>query len=100
MIATAATADATAAFLEIGTVALVLAVLARVAGHFGFTAIPLYLLAGLAVGEGGVVPLDVSHPFIEAVAEIGVLLLLLALGLSTCRRAPGIPAGAPVRRCS
>jgi CPA2 family monovalent cation:H+ antiporter-2 len=78
-----ATADshAAAAFVEVGAVALVLAVLARVAGHFGFTAIPLYLIAGLAVGEGGLFPLDVSHDFIELVAEIGVLLLLLTLGL-------------------
>jgi len=68
-------------FIEIGAVALVLAVLARVAGRFGFTAIPLYLIAGLAVGEGGVFPLDVSHDFIALVAEIGVLLLLLTLGL-------------------
>ncbi|HEY2333189.1 MAG TPA: cation:proton antiporter [Acidimicrobiales bacterium] len=81
MIVGAAPAPAAAAFLEIGAVALVLAALARIAGRFGFTAIPLYLLAGLAVGEGGVVPLDVSHPFIETVAEIGVLLLLLTLGL-------------------
>jgi CPA2 family monovalent cation:H+ antiporter-2 len=77
----AASADATTVFLEIGAVALTRAVLARIAGRFGFTAIPLYLLAGLAVGEGGVVPLDVSHDFIALVAEIGVLLLLLTLGL-------------------
>jgi len=77
----AASGDAAKVFLEIGALALVLAILARVAGRFGFTAIPLYLLAGLAVGEGGVFPLDLSHQFIEVVAEIGVLLLLLALGL-------------------
>jgi CPA2 family monovalent cation:H+ antiporter-2 len=81
VILAAASADATTAFIEIGAVVLVLAVLARIAGRFGFTAIPLYLLAGLAVGEGGVLPLDVSHDFIRIVAEIGVLLLLLTLGL-------------------
>ena len=77
----AAGGDATLAFIEIGAVALVLAVLARVAGRLGITAIPLYLLAGLAVGEGGVAPLDVSADFISLAAEIGVLLLLLTLGL-------------------
>ena len=77
----AASGEAATAFIEIGAVALVLAVLARVAARFGFTAIPLYLLAGLFVGEGGLLPLDVSHDFIRLVAEIGVLLLLLALGL-------------------
>jgi len=92
----AAPPNAAAAFLEIGAVALVLAVLARVAGRFGFTAIPLYLLAGLAVGEGGVFPLDVSHDFIQLVAEIGVLLLLLALGLeySAVQLRQGLRAGA------
>ena len=61
--------------------ALVLAALARLAGRLGITTIPFYLLAGLAVGRGGIAPLDVSAEFIGLVAEIGVLLLLLTLGL-------------------
>jgi CPA2 family monovalent cation:H+ antiporter-2 len=69
------------AFIEIGAVALVLSILARLAGRLGITAIPFYLLAGLAVGKGGVAPLDVSADFISLAAEIGVLLLLLTLGL-------------------
>ena len=73
--------DAARAFVEIGAVALVLSVLARLAGRLGVTTIPFYLLAGLAVGEGGIAPLDVSAEFIGLVAEIGVLLLLLTLGL-------------------
>ena len=73
--------EAAVVFVEIGAVALVLSVLARVAGRLGITAIPLYLLAGLAVGEGGIAPLDVSAEFISLTAEIGVLLLLLTLGL-------------------
>jgi CPA2 family monovalent cation:H+ antiporter-2 len=77
----AASADAATAFIEIGAVALVLAVLARLAARAGFTAIPLYLIAGLFVGTGGVFPLDVSRDFIALVADIGVLLLLLTLGL-------------------
>jgi CPA2 family monovalent cation:H+ antiporter-2 len=77
----AAAGDAPLAFIEIGAVALVLAFLARVAARLGITAIPLYLLAGLAVGEGGLVPLDVSADFIELAAQIGVLLLLFTLGL-------------------
>jgi CPA2 family monovalent cation:H+ antiporter-2 len=88
--------DVATSFIEIGAVALALAVLARIAGRFGFTAIPLYLLAGLAVGEGGVLPLDVSHDFIALVAEIGVLLLLLTLGLeySTVELRHGLRTGA------
>ena len=77
----AAGANVAAAFLEIGALALALSLLALVAARLGVTAIPLYLLAGLAVGEGGLVRLDVSDDFIALVAEIGVLLLLLALGL-------------------
>ena len=77
----AAGPEAARAFIEIGAVALALAVLARLAGRLGVTTIPFYLLAGLAVGEGGVAPLDVSADFIGLVAEIGVLLLLFTLGL-------------------
>ncbi len=77
----AASADSAAVFIELGAVGLVLAVLARVAGRFGITAIPLYLVAGLAVGEGGVAPLDLSAGFIQLAGDIGVLLLLLTLGL-------------------
>lgn len=81
MIIAAANSDAALTFIEIGAIAVGLAVLARVAGRLGITAIPFYLLAGLAVGEGGFAPLDVSADFISTAAEIGVLLLLLALGL-------------------
>jgi CPA2 family monovalent cation:H+ antiporter-2 len=77
----ATSAEAALVFIEIGAVALVLSLLARVAGHLGITAIPLYLLAGLAVGEGGIAPLDVSADLISLAAEIGVLHLLLTLGL-------------------
>ena len=77
----AAAGDAPLAFIEIGAIALVLAFLARVAARLGITAIPLYLLAGLAVGDGGIAPLDVSADFIELAAQIGVLLLLFTLGL-------------------
>jgi CPA2 family monovalent cation:H+ antiporter-2 len=77
----AASGDAALAFIEIGAVALVLSVLARLAGRLGITAIPLYLVAWLAVGEGGIAPLDVSADFIQLAGEIGVLLLLLMLGL-------------------
>jgi CPA2 family monovalent cation:H+ antiporter-2 len=81
MVVGAASGDAAIAFIEIGAVALVLSVLARFAGRLGITAIPFYLLAGLAVGAGGIAPLNVSADFIQLAGEIGVLLLLLALGL-------------------
>lgn len=81
MIIAAGSTEAALAFIEIGAVVLALAVLARLAGHVGITAVPLYLLAGLALGKGGIVQLDVSEDFISIAAEIGVLLLLFSLGL-------------------
>jgi CPA2 family monovalent cation:H+ antiporter-2 len=81
LLAASANDDVAIAFIEIGAVAVALALLARLAARLGITAIPLYLLGGLLLGEGGIAPLDISADFIGLVAEIGVLLLLLALGL-------------------
>ena len=68
-------------FIELGSVAVGLAILARLAIRMGFSAIPLYLLAGLAFGNGGLIPLELSRSFIQMGAEMGVLLLLFLLGL-------------------
>lgn len=68
-------------FIELGGVAVGLAVLARIARRWGLSAISLYLLAGLAFGKGGIAPLNVTREFIHLGAEIGVLLLLFMLGL-------------------
>ena len=68
-------------FIELGLVTVGLGLLARLANRWGFSAIPLYLLAGLAFGKGGIAPLNLSKGFIEVGAEIGVLLLLFMLGL-------------------
>jgi monovalent cation:H+ antiporter-2, CPA2 family len=70
-----------AVLLELGGVLLGLGILGRLAGRFGLSAIPLYLLAGLAFGEGGLLPLVTAQEFIEVGAEVGVILLLLLLGL-------------------
>ncbi|MFC8957572.1 cation:proton antiporter, partial [Streptomyces sp. NPDC057101] len=72
----------TAVFLiEFGAVILGLGLLGRLAARLRFSPIPLYLLAGLAFGNGGLVPLGASQDFIAVGAEIGVVLLLLMLGL-------------------
>jgi CPA2 family monovalent cation:H+ antiporter-2 len=68
-------------FVELGSVAVGLAILARLASRIGLSAIPLYLLSGLAFGNGGLIPLELSRSFIEMGAEMGVLLLLFLLGL-------------------
>lgn len=67
--------------IELGAIVLGLGVLARLASRFALSPIPLYLLAGLAFGEGGLVPLFTTQEFISIGAEIGVILLLLLLGL-------------------
>ena len=67
--------------IELGAVVLGLAVVARVARRVGMPALPLYLLAGLALGDGGLLELPASADFIEVGAEIGVILMLLMLGL-------------------
>ncbi len=75
------TVHASISFIELGSAVIGLAILARIAKRFGFSAIPLYLLAGLAFGNGGIAPLKVSEGFIHGGGEIGVLLLLFMLGL-------------------
>src|SRR5205823_12805327 len=72
--------DVSLVFIELGAAVVGLALLARIASRWGFSAIPLYLLAGLAFGTGGFAPLNLSKGFIELGAEIGVLLLLFMLG--------------------
>jgi monovalent cation:H+ antiporter-2, CPA2 family len=77
----AATHDMSFVFIELGLVIVGLAMLARLASRWGFSAIPLYLLAGLTFGNGGLAPLRPSENFVRTGAEIGVLLLLFMLGL-------------------
>ena len=72
---------ATVSLLELGGAVIGLALLARLGSRLGFSAIPLYLIAGLAFGRGGLAPLKISHSFIETGGGIGVLLLLFMLGL-------------------
>jgi CPA2 family monovalent cation:H+ antiporter-2 len=67
--------------LELGFVLLGLGVVASVASRVGISPIPLYLIAGLAFGTGGFLPLGTSEEFIATGAELGVVLLLLSLGL-------------------
>src|SRR3989442_2001634 len=95
----ATTHDVSFLFIELGLAIVGLAVLARLAKRWGFAAIPLYLLAGLAFGNGGVAPLRLSENFVRVGAEIGVLLLLFMLGLEYSGDAlkeslrVGLPAG-------
>ncbi|MCW6003311.1 cation:proton antiporter [Micromonospora sp. CPCC 205371] len=67
--------------IELGAVILGLGLLGAISIRVGISPIPLYLIAGLAFGHGGLLPLATSEEFIAAGAELGVILLLFTLGL-------------------
>lgn len=71
----------TALLLELGVILTVLTVLGSVARRFALSPIPLYLLVGLALGNGGLAPIPAAGEFLRTGASIGVVLLLLTLGL-------------------
>ncbi len=71
----------TALLLELGVILLALTVLGSIPRRFGLSPIPLYLLAGLVVGDGGLVATKAAGEFVRVGASIGVVLLLLTLGL-------------------
>jgi monovalent cation:H+ antiporter-2, CPA2 family len=73
--------ETTILLIEVGALLFALGMLGRLGRRFGLSPIPLYLLAGLAFGHGGLVPLSASEEFIEIGASIGVILLLVMLGL-------------------
>jgi CPA2 family monovalent cation:H+ antiporter-2 len=70
-----------ALLLELGLILAVLSVLGALARRLTLSPVPLYLLAGLFLGEGGVASVPAAGRFIETGASIGVVLLLLTLGL-------------------
>ena len=73
--------DAALLLVEVGAVLLGLSLLSRLADRIGISAIPFYLLAGLAFGVGGFVPLEAGNEFFTFGSELGVILLLVMLGL-------------------
>lgn len=73
--------DSTILLIEVGALLFLLGLLGRLSRRIGLSPIPLYLLAGLAFGHGGMLPLSASEEFFAIGAEIGVILLLVMLGL-------------------
>lgn len=73
--------ETTLLLVEVGALLLVLSVLGRLASRFGISPIPLYLVAGLTLGQGGFFPFEASNAFFEVGSEIGIILLLAMLGL-------------------
>ncbi len=77
----AAGEGSTAALLELGAVLFGLGLVGLLAHRVSVSPIPLYLLAGFAFGQHGLLPLATSEEFIAVGAELGAVLLLLSLGL-------------------
>ena len=67
--------------IEIGALVLGIGVLARLADRVEISPIPLYLVAGLILGQISDEPLSFSGEVIETGAQIGLVLLLFMLGL-------------------
>ncbi|MFA7265982.1 MAG: hypothetical protein WC054_06685, partial [Candidatus Nanopelagicales bacterium] len=55
--------------VEFGALLVGLGILARISARFGLSPVPLFLIAGLAFGEGGAIPLGVDEEFVEVAAQ-------------------------------
>jgi CPA2 family monovalent cation:H+ antiporter-2 len=72
--------------LELGVILTVLTILGTVARRFALSPIPLYLLAGLALGEGGIAPIPAATQFVSTGASIGGLEFTIGEFASSLRR--------------
>lgn len=70
-----------ALLLQLGVIFTALTILGSLVRRFGLSPIPIYLMAGLALGNGGIASVPAANEFLRAGASIGVVLLLLTLGL-------------------
>ena len=72
---------------------VVLAVGARLAARTGFSSIPLYLVAGIALGA--LAPPSLDDALVSTLSEVGIVLLLFTLGLeySALELASGLRSG-------
>jgi CPA2 family monovalent cation:H+ antiporter-2 len=74
-------AETASTLAEIGALLLGLGVIAFFAARIRFSVVPIYLLVGLVVGQGGFGLISLSQDFLDLGAQIGAILLLLLLGL-------------------
>lgn len=80
-LATSASVATALTLAEIGALLLVLGLLAYLAARLRFSVVPLYLLIGTVVGQGGFGVVALSQDFLDLGAQLGAILLLLLLGL-------------------
>jgi monovalent cation:H+ antiporter-2, CPA2 family len=81
VLALGGSAETALTLAEIGALLLGLGVIAFVAAKIRFSVVPIYLLVGLVVGQGGFGLISLSQDFLDLGAQIGAILLLLLLGL-------------------
>jgi CPA2 family monovalent cation:H+ antiporter-2 len=74
---------------EMGAILLALGILAFFATRRKLSVVPLFILMGLGLGEGGLIPVGFSEDFLFVGAQIGAILLLLLLGLEYSAREIG-----------
>jgi K+:H+ antiporter subunit KhtU len=67
--------------VELGAILFALGILGQIARLLHIPVVPLYLVAGLFFGQGGLLELSASEDFLKVSADIGVILLLVMLGL-------------------
>lgn len=91
IVAAAAGLEASVALSEIGAMLLALGIFAYIAVRLRISVVPIYLAIGLALGNGGLVPLNFSEDFLTTGAQLGAILLLLMLGLE--HSGPNLVAG-------
>ncbi len=81
ILAAGASESTSVALAEIGIMLLALGILASIAVRLTISVVPMYLGVGLALGNGGIAPLNFSADFLAIGAQLGAILLLLMLGL-------------------
>lgn len=68
-------------FLEFGVLLAVLGLITRLATRLKLSPVPLFIIAGLFAGTGGLIPVDTHGELVPVVAKMGSVILLLLLGL-------------------
>ncbi len=66
---------------ELGSVLVGLGIAAFIASRLRLSVVPIFLLAGLFFGNGGIASLELSDDILDLGAQWGAILLLLLLGL-------------------
>ena len=79
--AAGASVETATTLAEIGALLLGLGVIAFISAKIKFSVVPIYLLIGMIVGQGGLGLIGLSQDFLDLGAQIGAILLLLLLGL-------------------